>query len=48
MNWIEKALNLSPDAGTGATELAISVVVALLLAIAVTAIGRRAPGWRRR
>jgi hypothetical protein len=48
MHWIEKALNLSPDGGSGATELAISVVVALVLAIAVTAIGRRAPRWWRR
>jgi hypothetical protein len=46
MHWIENTLGLSPDGGSGATELAISVVVALVLALAVTAMKRRSSRWR--
>lgn len=42
MDWIEKLLGLSPDGGSGATELTIIVVLAAAaVAIAVGLAARR-------
>ncbi len=43
MDWIEKLLGLSPDGGSGATELLFATVVVL----AVVAVGLRAARGRR-
>lgn len=42
MDWIERLLGLSPDGGSGATEITIIVVLAAAaVAIAVGVVGRR-------
>ena len=48
MRWMENAFNISPDGGSGATELAIAVGVALVVALAVTIVAGRAPRGHRR
>jgi hypothetical protein len=40
MNRIEKVFGLSPDGGSGATELLLAVAAGAALAIAVTGVGR--------
>jgi len=39
MDWIERVFHLSPDGGSGTTEMAVFAAVA-----AVTLLGRRLPG----
>jgi hypothetical protein len=48
MRWMENAFNLSPDGGSGATELAILIGVGLVVALAVTIMAGRAPRWHRK
>ena len=45
MDWIERILHLSPDGGTGATEIA--VVVAAALGLGLGFVFRRRPSPRR-
>lgn len=48
MNWLERVLGISPDGGNGATEVAVVLGVALVLALAGAAHKRFARGWRAR
>jgi hypothetical protein len=48
MGWIETFFGLSPDGGSGATEAATVLGLALVVAVAIAVRRRNARRWRAR